>query len=126
MNVFFLSTVGTLLADTPSGTRVPELETGTVALGLLIVAVVWLAKAHVKLRAELEDLRNSLRPKTCPVAPIPASGPTPAEIIAIAVAVQTVLGVRARLVAVGTSGANGHLEWSLEGRRQVFQSHQLR
>jgi hypothetical protein len=116
------------VAGGASGAEGGNLDTGTVVLGLLVVAVVWLARSLVNLRTELEELRESRQAVVRPASPAaPASaGPTPGEIAAIAAAVHCVLGARARLVAVGPSDASGQQAWSREGRRQVFQSHQLR
>jgi hypothetical protein len=116
------------LAGGASGAEGGNLDTGTVVLGLLVVAVVWLARSLVSLRTELEELRETHRAGARPVPPVvlPSAGPTPGEIAAIAAAVHCVLGARARLVAVGAADASGQQAWSREGRRQVFQSHQLR
>ena len=112
-----------------SGADTSSLETGTAVLILLTAAVAWLASSVMRLRNEVEELKDSLlaksRPQATAAAPTSA-GPTPAEVAAIAAAVHCVLGSGARLVAVGSSDTSGQQAWSREGRRQVFQSHQLR
>lgn len=118
------------------------IEIGTVVLVLLVAAMIWLGRALGKLRTEVQDLRATLRAKDhpvpaglpmeapvvapAPVAPAAPTGPSSAEIAAIAIAVHYLLGPRARLVAVGSVESSGQQAWSREGRRQVFQSHQLR
>lgn len=118
------------LAEVASAPATGGLDTGTVVLALLVVAVMWLASSVMSLRNELEALKDTGPVRARP-APSPsaggtgASGPTPAEIAAIAAAVHQVLGAGARVVAVVPPGSDGQA-WSREGRREVFQSHQIR
>jgi hypothetical protein len=50
----------------------------------------------------------------------------PSETLAAVVAaVYAAVGVRARIVSIAT-GAEAKQVWSLEGRRQIFASHQVR
>lgn len=127
MNTLLPSALWPLLAETavsPAG----GLDTSTVLLGLLVVAVVWLASTMIGLRDEVETLRETLtvRPRlTPPPAPSAAPEPSPAEVAAIAAAVHCLLGADARLVAVVPPDGSGQA-WSREGRREVFQSHQIR
>lgn len=122
-----------------------ELDIDTVLLGILLVAVLWLAWSVATLRQEINELkgrRPAVEPAGAPAAPpVPppqavAPPPPPAkpqvnggiaseELAAIAAAVQCVLGAGARVLAVVPPDANGQA-WSREGRRQVFQSHQIR
>lgn len=129
MNPIMHHALWPLLAETtPAPVGGSGLETGTVLLGLMIVAVVWLASTVTNLRNEVEALRDALTAKPRP-APArvdsAAAGPTPEEVAVIAVAVHSVLGTGARVVAVVPPDASAQA-WSREGRREVFQSHQIR
>lgn len=107
------------------------LDSGTVLLGLLVVAVGWLASTVSSLRSEVTALKESLtaQPQAAPAAAFDAlavaKGPSAQEVAAIAAAVHCVLGASARVVAVVPPDANAQA-WSREGRREVFQSHQIR
>lgn len=127
MNLLF-SIPALPLAEMTASPEAGGLDTGTVLLGLLIVAVVWLASTVSSLRNEVSALKEALtvRPKAAPaVAASAPTGPTSEEVAAIAAAVRCVLGAGARVVAVVPPDANAQA-WSREGRREVFQSHQLR
>jgi hypothetical protein len=125
MNLPFLPAVEPPLAEVAAGA--PGLNTGAVVLVLLVAVVAWLVSSLANLRAEVEELKESLRAKVRPgPAAVTRTGPSPAEIAAITAAVHCVLGSRARLTAVGSADSSGQQAWSREGRRQVFQSHQLR
>ncbi len=104
------------------------LETSTVLLGLLLVAVGWLATSVSHLRNEVAALKEALtvRPKPAAAAPPPApAGPTTEEAAVIAAAVHCLFGANARVVAVVPPSDHAQA-WSREGRREVFQSHQIR
>lgn len=118
----FLGTVQ--LAEAASAPEAGGLETGTVLQALMVLVMIWLASSVANLRSQIEALRESLAVKPRP-APGAVAGPTPAEIAAIAAAVHHVLGAGARVVAVVPPGSDGQA-WSREGRREVFQSHQIR
>lgn len=65
-----------------------------------------------------------------PVAPVPPvalaeTGLPPHVLAAIAAACHVQLGANARIVSI-TDGADIKQVWSLEGRRQIFASHQVR
>ncbi len=119
------------LAEMTASPEAGGLETGTVLLGLLIVAVSWLALTVSNLRNEVAALKDALTIKPAassaqPAAtPLVSEGPTAEEVAAIAAAVRCVLGAGARVVAVVPPDANAQA-WSREGRREVFQSHQIR
>ncbi len=57
--------------------------------------------------------------------PVETGAPSPEIRAALAAAVYAMLGRSARIVAV-TDGAETSQVWSLEGRRQIFASHQIR
>ena len=64
--------------------------------------------------------------------PESVSGPTPEILAVIAAAVATVAGPGARIAAVNPvapARASGEMQlqqWSIEGRRQIYSSHQVR
>jgi hypothetical protein len=112
-----------LAAALASGDTLPI--DGTTVLWLATAAVLmWLARSLAALRAEVAELKGNASRVARP--PAPAAGPTPAEVAAIAAAVHVVLGAPARIVAVAPRETAALQVWSHEGRRDVFQSHQLR
>jgi hypothetical protein len=94
-----------------------------VALFLFAIAGIgrWLAATH---------------PDEPPQPPQPVAEvlqPPPAIFAVIAAAVATTLGARARIVSAialapdnELTVASSQLQWSLEGRRQIYSSHQVR
>jgi len=93
------------------------------------VALVILSAALVSLHRKFEAQRQPMLQRdgqiTVRSPALTASGEIPLEIVAvIAAAVHVTLGDRHRIVAV--ERLNETNVWSLEGRRQVFQSHQVR
>lgn len=46
--------------------------------------------------------------------------------VAIVAAVHTVLGPRAKILEIHQHGESSRQLWSMEGRRQIFQSHKIR
>lgn len=99
---------------------------GSTVLGLAgAAALVWLARSLAELRTEVETLKAAQAERDGR-ARGPADGPTAAEVAAIAAAVHAVLGAGARVVAVAPRETAARQVWSHEGRREVFQSHQLR
>jgi hypothetical protein len=109
---------------------------------LLLVAVAALLVATFQLRRvarRLSLLEERLGP--APLAPASAAPPIPAGAAAtvgeveprlpaeiqavIAAAIHVTLGHSAQVVAI-TEGVESTHVWSLEGRRQIFASHQLR
>lgn len=109
------------------------IEVETALLLLIAGALVYLAKLLADVRSRLTLLENRLKPRTglqgssgVPVSNAAAAPePIPAHVLAtIAAAVHYTLRVPHRLVAIAPS--QEFQAWSLEGRRQVFQSHQIR
>jgi hypothetical protein len=108
-----------------------------VSTALLILVAGGLAfciKAILDLRRRVADLETgptpgaARRPETTATADAAAvaAGTIPPETLAVLVAaVHVTLSGRARLVAVTPLSPDQQL-WSIEGRRQVFQSHILR
>lgn len=119
------------IAAAPLPAEAGGLATSTVLLGLLVVAVAWLALTVSNLRNEVASLKDALTVKPAAAPARPASvasepvGPSAEEVAVIAAAVRCLLGASARVVAVVPPDANAQA-WSREGRREVFQSHQIR
>jgi hypothetical protein len=119
--------------------RAPLFGNQWIALAVILAGVVvlmttvswvgrWLAATHP------EPLRTPLAPATAGAAP-PAVPVDPAivppEILAvIAASIAATLGARARVAAVRPATLpNVEMlmqQWSLEGRRQIYSSHQIR
>ncbi len=95
-----------------------------VALFMVAIAAVgrWLAATH-------PDIPRRVATATPAVAP--EAGP-PNEVVAvIAAAIAAHLGARARITAIRPAPGGPSVEmlmqqWSLEGRRQIYSSHQVR
>lgn len=95
-----------------------------VALFMALIAVVgrWLAATHPE---------GPARP-VAPATPAPAPNEIPPAILAIiASAVEVTVGPRARIAGVVAVPAAPSVEmlmqqWSIEGRRQIYSSHQIR
>lgn len=105
----------------------PWLALGVVLIGvaLLMVAIAavgrWLAATHP------EPARPAAAPMV-PALPV-ASGPPPHVTAIIAAVVATALGRKARIIAVQPAPPSVEMlmqQWSLEGRRQIYTSHQIR
>lgn len=115
------------------------IDVRTVLLVLALVGLAYALRQVSLLRAEIETLRTPSAPTPAPVpaaakaaaapaaapAPTPLGPPTPGELVAIFAAVHSVFGGSARLVAVAPVPSS-QVMWSLEGRREVFRSHQIR
>ena len=98
--------------------------TGVAVFMALIAAVGrWLAATHPE-----PPVRQA-----APAAPVPLveTGPSPQVLAVIAAAVAHTVGVRARIAAVvplktTPPGIEVLQPWSVEGRRQIYSSHQIR
>jgi hypothetical protein len=115
------------------------IDVRTVLLVLALVGLAYALRQVSLLRAEIETLRTPAAPTPAPApaapkdavapvaaaAPAPLGPPTPGELVAIFAAVHSVFGGSARLVAVAPVPTS-QVMWSLEGRREVFRSHQIR
>lgn len=115
------------------------IDVRTVLLVLALVGLAYALRQVSLLRAEIETLRTPPAPTPTPApaapkaavapvaapAPAPLGPPTPGELVAIFAAVHSVFGGSARLVAVAPVPSS-QVMWSLEGRREVFRSHQVR
>jgi hypothetical protein len=91
-----------------------------VAAFLLAVAAVgrWLASTHP------DEPTKPVAPAEIATATLPSavSSEVPVEIFAaIAAAVAVTLGAKARVAAISS-----RLQWSMEGRRQIYSSHKVR
>ena len=101
----------TFLALTDAPTSTPAISVSTALLLIAVGLLVFVAKAIADLRTEVEDLRERLTAR--PPSPLEHASP-----------VTTMADQPYRIVAVAQSTHDAG--WSLEGRRQVFQSHQVR
>jgi len=116
---------------------------GSITAFLLAIATVgkWLAATHPAEPKSTATEPAPVLPTALIATPAPvkvsapaatqASSETPAEIFAIiAAAVAVTLGAKARIAAINPVPAEGTIEhlrqWSLEGRRQIYSSHNLR
>lgn len=106
----------------------------SILLGVFAVAIAYALVAIADLRRRLAGLSAPLNPAPASPKPGPSSKPAPADgelppelIAVIAAAIQVTLGgVRHRVVSVSTGNQADRSAWSVEGRRQVFQSHNVR
>lgn len=108
-------------AEDPAGI----LDFKTMLLVAVTVVLFLVTRKLLGVHRRLEALETA--------APFPRPGdisdeqkPIPAHTVAaISAAVHTTLNARARILSIGEAHANRQA-WSVEGRRQVFQSHKVR
>jgi hypothetical protein len=101
---------------------------GCVALLMVVVAAVgrWLAATHPD--APPRPAVSSA-PASSAAAPVAPSGPSDEVLAIIAACVAVTFGNRARITSIKTGGPSVEMlmqQWSLEGRRQIYSSHQVR
>jgi hypothetical protein len=99
---------------------------GGVAVFMALIAIVgrWLAATHP------ESPKVASAPAATPAA-LPSTGPAPEIIAVIAASVAARLGAQARITVIRPAPVGPNVEtlmaqWSLEGRRQIYSSHQIR
>ena len=99
-------------------------------VGLLMVVVAavgrWLAATHPD--APPRPAVSSA-PASAAAAPVAPSGPSDEVLAIIAACVAVTFGNRARITSIKTGGPSVEMlmqQWSLEGRRQIYSSHQVR
>lgn len=99
---------------------------GGVAVFMVLIAMVgrWLAATHP------DSPKVASAAAAAPVAAAP-SGPAPEIIAVIAASVAARLGAQARITVIRPAPLGPNVEtlmaqWSLEGRRQIYSSHQIR
>lgn len=119
-----------------------------IALSIAVLGVIGLTIAVARLASAVRRIEAALA-KTSPEAPVAEASGSPAtaistlpsvsqapvrtadvsdeEFAVVAAAVATLLGSRARIVRVaGLSESTHHAAWSMEGRRSIYQSHNVR
>ena len=102
---------------------------GSITAFILAVASIgrWLASTHPD-----EPAKPVVPVEIASTTPPPASIETPVEIYAvIAAAVAVTLGAKARVASITAaptepSSESSRLQWSMEGRRQIYSSHKVR
>lgn len=107
----------------------PLFGSQTLALGVVLIGVALLMVA-VALAGRWLAATHPAPPPPPVAAPVPPETVPSAEIfIVIAAAVAATLGRRARVAAIKpvTPPAEAMIQpWSVEGRRQIYSSHQIR
>lgn len=109
----------------------------TAALMVVVrLAGRWLAATHPEAPAKPVSLPTVAAPITAPItaptaapAPVVPAGTPPETLAIIAACVATTFGAKARITAIKTAGPSVEMlmqQWSLEGRRQIYSSHQVR
>lgn len=99
------------------------------AIFMVAIALVgrWLAATHPEPTRAARSAAGA--PAAAPAAP--AAGPSPEILAVIAASVAASLGAKARITSIRTATTSPNVEmlmqqWSLEGRRQIYSSHQVR
>lgn len=103
---------------------------GLVAVFMVIIALVgrWLAATHPEPAAKAAAAPAGARAVASTTATEPAV-PSREILAIIAASVAAHLGTQARITSIRTSGPSVETlmqQWSLEGRRQIYSSHQVR
>lgn len=93
---------------------------------MIAVAVVgrWLAATHPD-----EPVKPAASASAPPAADAVPAITSPETLAIIAACVVTTFGSRARIASIRTGGPSVEMlmqQWSLEGRRQIYSSHQVR
>ncbi len=123
-----------LASAAPAAGEGSAISVPTAILILVVGGLLFCIKGLLDLQRRVAELESAPPPPAAPGrAPVetapPAAAPVeaiPPEIMAvIATAAHVALKGRVRLVAVTPLSADQQI-WSIEGRRQVFQSHILR
>lgn len=91
--------------------------------GLLIYCIKAVADLHRRVDRLAADVRA--RPKPKPASTRGDALP-PQLVAAIVAAVNETLGPGHTVTKIVSAAAHGSANWSLEGRREVFQSHRVR
>lgn len=114
-----------------------------IVIALLAGGLAYCFLAIADLRRRLEAIANKPAAAPAPATPAPlaaaapavsptpasaspASGISPEVLSVIAAVVHRTLGSRYRLVSVAPAVVPVSAAWSVEGRREIFSSHQLR
>jgi hypothetical protein len=127
MNPLILAHVGSPVAG---GTIVFADVLSFLTMAGLLLAVYQLQRVARRLAA-IEKRLNVAQPQAVPPPPaappvVPREESLPAEVAAvIAAACHAALGQGARIVSIADA-SDLHRVWSIEGRRQIFASHQVR
>jgi hypothetical protein len=111
-----------------------DLGAGAVILAgtaALLFAIRFLGRWAAKTHPEPEPVARGAAPgATPPGEPRAAEGLTPEIVAVIAAAVNTAVGAKARIVAISAERPPNveslMLQWSWEGRRQIYSSHRVR
>ncbi len=123
-----------VLASTETAPPPSSISLASAVLGLLVFAVFFLLKSFADLRRRLDELEEQLaspassRLGATPTTSASPSGhaPIPPEtLVVIAAAVHATLGGSFHIVSATPVHDDRHA-WSIEGRRQIFQSHKIR
>ena len=115
--------VTTLAALSASPDSSSSVDVRTALLFAILVAMVFCIKIVAEMRQRLLALEAKI--EEAPAAAEESSTLTPEIVAVISAAIITTVGSNHRIVSVAPIGQE-KLAWSLEGRRQVFQSHKLR
>ena len=108
---------------------------GVAALLFAVAAVGrWLASTHPKETSAPAASADSTAPSAAaPAASTSDAGPSPEIFAVIAAAVAATFGSKAQIASINTlpvgaaeGVASGRLQWSMEGRRQIYSSHKVR
>lgn len=102
------------------------------ALGVILIGVAVLMAAVAGAGHWLAATHPDAPPRpasAAPSAPVVPTGPSDETLAIIAACVAVTFGNRARITAIRTGGPSVETlmqQWSLEGRRQIYSSHQVR
>lgn len=129
----FAAAMGEAVAE-PAGAVI---DVATALMLVIIVCLVFMARELARLSRRIDALTGAAdarpvsggspargAPKAGTVPP--AAGPSPETIAAITAAVFVACEQPVHIVAVNEISAEEGRHWSMEGRRQIFTSHQVR
>jgi hypothetical protein len=99
------------------------------ALGAILVGVAALMAVVAGVGHWLAATHPDAPPKPAAARATLAAGPSDETLAIIAACVAVSFGNRARITSIRTGGPSVEMlmqQWSLEGRRQIYSSHQVR
>jgi hypothetical protein len=120
-----VSPAATMAADIPAPQD--EISVSTALLIVLSFIILWCAGALLELKKRVEILETKKKNPAVSLTEAATEKEVPSEVMAaISAAVFTTCGQHAHIVHLARIDPRLNMDWSHEGRRNIFRSHILR